>query len=178
MSARRKILQDAEVHADARGINSAVEIAAALEAARLFSICPELVKLLGGRSFPPEQQLRVFQVHPQDVRVVSEDRTPSPSGLQLDSPLAETRRRGRLRFYPSPFSLPRVLQWVMTTDRAILIGAAIIGGSIVLSRVVAPYEVSSAPGGTPVIWRANTVTGDVTLCQAAPGEGRIVFYCR
>jgi hypothetical protein len=50
----------------------------------------------------------------------------------------------------------------MTIPQAILIAAGIIGASIIVARIVAPYTLSS---GTAVVWRINTVTGSVELCN-------------
>lgn len=55
----------------------------------------------------------------------------------------------------------RVVHDAMTTPQAIIIGACIIGASVVLSELVSPYEMSSE-GGTS--WRVNTVTGAVKNC--------------
>jgi hypothetical protein len=56
----------------------------------------------------------------------------------------------------------------MTPAQATLIGAILIGISIITARVIAPYEI--APGvdgqGNPLLWRANAITGDVQLCAA------------
>ncbi|MGH7118770.1 MAG: hypothetical protein ACREFP_07245 [Acetobacteraceae bacterium] len=60
----------------------------------------------------------------------------------------------------------------MTIQRAILIGAAIVGAAIICGRVVAPYQIAS---GTAVVWRINTLTGTVRLCNdiiyAGKGDG-------
>jgi hypothetical protein len=51
---------------------------------------------------------------------------------------------------------------------AIMLGAVLIGASIIVSRLIAPYEIAS---GGNTVWRLNSVTGD--LCwsaTAAPGN--------
>jgi hypothetical protein len=67
----------------------------------------------------------------------------------------------------------------MTTQQAILIGAVIIGVSIVGARAMAPYEFAPAAGadGNPFIWRANVMTGGVEVCPLIPGSGRVVAQC-
>jgi hypothetical protein len=50
----------------------------------------------------------------------------------------------------------------MTVPQAIIIAALIIAASIVGARIVAPYALSS---GTAVVWRINTMTGAVELCN-------------
>jgi hypothetical protein len=50
----------------------------------------------------------------------------------------------------------------MTVTQAIIIGSVIIAISIVAARFLAPYQLSS---GTAVVWRINTITGSVELCN-------------
>jgi hypothetical protein len=52
----------------------------------------------------------------------------------------------------------------MTIPQAIIIGAFIVAASVVGSRLVAPYEITS---GTAIAWRINTITGAVELCNAS-----------
>lgn len=47
--------------------------------------------------------------------------------------------------------------------RAIIVGAAIIGGCMLLAEILAPYRMAAAPG---TAWRINTITGAVMLCQS------------
>ena len=56
----------------------------------------------------------------------------------------------------------------MTPTQAILIGAILIGISIIAARVVAPYEIATGVDsqGNPLLWRANALTGDVQICPA------------
>jgi hypothetical protein len=58
----------------------------------------------------------------------------------------------------------------MTIQQAILIGAIIVGGSIIAARVIAPYEIAS---GTAVLWRVNTLTGAVQLCNFTIEVGNV-----
>jgi hypothetical protein len=58
----------------------------------------------------------------------------------------------------------------MTIQQAILIGAVIVGGSIIAARVIAPYEIAS---GTAVLWRVNTITGTVQLCNFTLDVGNV-----
>jgi hypothetical protein len=50
----------------------------------------------------------------------------------------------------------------MTIPQAIIIGSLVIAASIIGARVIAPYALSS---GTAVVWRINTITGTVELCN-------------
>ena len=54
----------------------------------------------------------------------------------------------------------------MTTPYAIIIGAFIIGASLIGARFMNHYEI--APGsdaaGTAMLWRLNTITGEVQIC--------------
>lgn len=50
----------------------------------------------------------------------------------------------------------------MTTPHAIIVGASIIGATVFAARLVAPYELTSGP---TTIWRLNTITGDIRLCD-------------
>jgi hypothetical protein len=67
----------------------------------------------------------------------------------------------------------------MTVQQAILIGAAIIGVSIIASRVIAPYQFSSAMGadGTLLVMRYNTITGDAQICVPVAVKGQAVPQC-
>jgi hypothetical protein len=49
----------------------------------------------------------------------------------------------------------------MTVPQSIFIGAALIGASIVASRLLAPYQLVSGPA---LLWRINTLTGEVREC--------------
>jgi hypothetical protein len=55
----------------------------------------------------------------------------------------------------------------MTVPNAVVVGAAIVGVAILTTRMIAPYQISSA--GTsesgPFVWRLNTLTGAVTICR-------------
>jgi hypothetical protein len=50
----------------------------------------------------------------------------------------------------------------MTIPHAIVIGALIIAASIIVTRIIAPYQIAS---GTAIVWRVNTITGSVELCN-------------
>jgi hypothetical protein len=50
----------------------------------------------------------------------------------------------------------------MTTPQAALISSLIIGASIIGAKLIAPYQLAS---GNVAMWRLNTVTGSVTLCN-------------
>jgi hypothetical protein len=50
-------------------------------------------------------------------------------------------------------SLPRRCTQSMTVPQAILIGCAVIGGSIIVARVITPYRISSAQGIG--VWRVQ-----------------------
>ncbi len=50
----------------------------------------------------------------------------------------------------------------MTIPQAIVVGSFIVAVSIIVARIIAPYELSS---GTAVVWRINTITGAVELCN-------------
>jgi hypothetical protein len=49
----------------------------------------------------------------------------------------------------------------VTVQQSIIIGAPIVGASIIGSRLVAPYQMASGPA---LIWRLNTITGEVREC--------------
>ena len=57
----------------------------------------------------------------------------------------------------------------MNTPLAIIIGSAIIGGSIYLA---APrYELFPIPNSAnPAAWKVNKLNGEVSLCATASGE--------
>jgi hypothetical protein len=67
----------------------------------------------------------------------------------------------------------------MTVQHAMLVGAAIIGVSIIASRLIAPYQFSSATGadGTLLIMRYNTITGDAQICLPVAEKGHAVPQC-
>lgn len=50
----------------------------------------------------------------------------------------------------------------MTIPQAIIIGTLIVGASLIGARLIAPYEITS---GTAMVWRINTITGAVELCN-------------
>jgi hypothetical protein len=50
----------------------------------------------------------------------------------------------------------------MSADRAILVGAAIIGIAILGSQLITPYRVAAAPGRA---YRINTMTGVISMCD-------------
>jgi hypothetical protein len=54
----------------------------------------------------------------------------------------------------------------MTPQQAILIGAGIIGASIIAARAMALYEISATRGadGNPMVWPANALTGNLEFC--------------
>lgn len=59
------------------------------------------------------------------------------------------------------------MSW-LSSPLAIVAGAAIIALSIVGSSLLTPYQVSSSPAG---VWRINTITGDMQLCNIGlPGS--------
>jgi hypothetical protein len=57
----------------------------------------------------------------------------------------------------------------MTNQLAILLGALIVGFSIVGAQFVSRYEVAAATDGSgnSIIWRANSRTGEIELCAFA-----------
>ncbi len=67
----------------------------------------------------------------------------------------------------------------MTTQQAILLGAAIVGLSIVGARVIAPYEIAAGvgAGGNPFVWRANAMTGTVEFCRLSFDGNRYSVQC-
>jgi len=67
----------------------------------------------------------------------------------------------------------------MTNQQALVIGAMIIGESILGARAMARYEFSPAMGadGNPFIWRSNVITGEVQSCRLMLESGRIVPQC-
>lgn len=54
----------------------------------------------------------------------------------------------------------------MSSVHAILVGAVLIGLSILGARVIAPYQIAmgNAPNGAIAIYRLNTFTGVVDVC--------------
>lgn len=56
----------------------------------------------------------------------------------------------------------------MTIPQAIIIASVIVGASIVAAKVIAPYEIAS---GTAVVWRVNSITGVVELCNVTIEAG-------
>lgn len=69
----------------------------------------------------------------------------------------------------SPRSYALTLFSQINTPIAVLIGAGIIGLSIVAATVIAPYRFTStmAIGGAPIVSRANSITGEVEMCTPA-----------
>lgn len=53
----------------------------------------------------------------------------------------------------------------LTLPEAVVIGAVILAMSIIGSKLVAPYQISSGPS---FLWRLNTITGDIRICS--PGD--------
>jgi hypothetical protein len=56
----------------------------------------------------------------------------------------------------------------MTTPYAILAASVILAAALIAARVIAPYEFASGVDAqqNPILWRGNTMTGDVKLCAA------------
>ena len=55
----------------------------------------------------------------------------------------------------------------LTPAQAILAAGVIMGGALIASRVVAPYDfaVGMSESGDAVLWSVNTVTGDTEVCR-------------
>jgi hypothetical protein len=49
----------------------------------------------------------------------------------------------------------------MTVQQSIVLAGLIVGMSIIGSRLVAPYQLTSGPA---FLWRVNTITGQVREC--------------
>ena len=49
----------------------------------------------------------------------------------------------------------------MTVQQSIVLAALILGASVIGSRLVAPYQLTSGPA---LLWRVNTITGEVREC--------------
>lgn len=64
--------------------------------------------------------------------------------------------------------LRRSISIRMTTPWAILAGACVIGASIVIARLIAPYQLAA---GAVSAWRVNIVTGSVTPCIVIHNQG-------
>lgn len=60
----------------------------------------------------------------------------------------------------------------MTNQLAIILGAAIIGLSIVGAQFVGRYAISATggAGGNAVVWRVDSLTGDVQICTLTPSD--------
>ena len=53
-----------------------------------------------------------------------------------------------------------------------VLGALLIGLSIVAARFVNRYEIAAGvdAGGNPIAWRLNTRTGEVQICALTPSD--------
>lgn len=65
----------------------------------------------------------------------------------------------------------------MTVQQSILAAGVIIGISIVVSQLVAPYQMASGPA---LVWRVNRITGEVRECVRGVDarEPRAVSNCQ
>lgn len=52
----------------------------------------------------------------------------------------------------------------MIVPQAVLVGSLIIAGSIIGTKLMAPYQLSSGPA---IVWRLNTVTGEFQVCDSS-----------
>ena len=64
---------------------------------------------------------------------------------------------------------------LLTPVQSIVAAALIIGVSVVVSRVVAPYDfaVGVNESGEAVLWRVNTMTGDTEVCRTLGNLRRV-----
>ena len=67
----------------------------------------------------------------------------------------------------------------LITPIAILIGAALIGGAIVVSRPVDRYEIFFTGGasGDQYVWRLNSMTGEIKKCEFHTEIGPLRLSC-
>lgn len=63
----------------------------------------------------------------------------------------------------------------MPLSHALVVSATIVAASILGSKLIAPYQVSTAGiiGGYTFVWRVNTITGTVRLCKPASRASQI-----
>jgi hypothetical protein len=52
----------------------------------------------------------------------------------------------------------------MTTPQSILVGATVIGISIVVAQLATPYRITNS-SASAFAWRVNQITGDVRECR-------------
>jgi hypothetical protein len=63
----------------------------------------------------------------------------------------------------------------LSPTQAIVAAALIIGASVIVSRVVAPFDfaVGMNDSGDAVLWRVNTITGDTEVCRTLGNLNRV-----
>jgi len=60
----------------------------------------------------------------------------------------------------------------MTNQLAIIIGALIIGVSVLAAQFLGGYEIAAVgnPAGPPMAWRLNSRNGEIEICSFSPNN--------